>query len=81
MIEAAGILDLKVRNDFNKIVKLTDQNLLNGKKINGDYKVIVEDKFIAFDKEHDNSVYIEEYNGIYEFKGNIYDIVIKNCGS
>ena len=72
---------VKVRNDFNKIVKLTDQNLLNGKKINGDYKVIVEDKFIAFDKEHDNSVYIEEYNGIYEFKGNIYDIVIKNCGS
>ena len=70
---------VKVRNAYNKINKINEESLVTGVSINGDYKVIVNDKFIAFDKKHNNQVYYNDINGIFNYKSDIYDIVIKAC--
>ena len=67
---------VKVRNGFNKIIELGKDNLVSGKHINGDYKVIIEDKFIAFDKDHNNIVYFGNANVLFKYKSEIYDLIV-----
>lgn len=72
---------IKVRNEFDKLSHMSMDNILVDSKINGDYKVVVEDNYIAFDKKHNNSVYISGFDAMFSFKSELYDIVINRCGT
>ena len=72
---------VKVRNDYDKMHLISMDNLVTNKSINGDYKVVVDDSFIAFDKEHDNTFYLSGNDSLYTYKSDIYDLIIKDCGS
>ena len=67
-----------VNKEFERAYSLTEENITNKKSINGDYKVVVDDKFLAFDKDSD-VIYVGEKNKIYSFESKIYDIIDKAC--
>ena len=71
----------KVRNAFESIYELSEDTMLRNKQINGDYRVQIDDKFIAFDKEHNNIVYVSKYNALFNYESDFYDLVVKNCSS
>lgn len=73
---------LKINKQLNKLKNKKVEDSLSGTKINGDYKIVLnEDEkiFYAFDKEHKNRIYIGDQNRLYPFSSEIYDIVIKTC--
>ncbi len=70
---------VKIRNAYEERKNFTEDNRVTSMSINGDYKVIVGNNYMAFDKESNNIVYDSEYNSLFEFKSNIYDLVIKAC--
>lgn len=72
---------VKVRNEYDKAIKLTFDASASGVRINGDYKVMVGEDYVAFDKEHNNKIYISDANMMFNFKSTIYDIVINTCVS
>ena len=69
---------ITVNREFEKAYSLTDENISNKKSINGDYKVVVDDKFLAFDKDSD-VIYVGEKNKLYTFESKMYDIIAKAC--
>lgn len=69
-----------IANEFNKSYKISKEKLLNGKQITGSYKIIYNDKFIAFDNAEDNMVYLSETKNLYEFKTELYSTIIDICG-
>ena len=71
---------LKINKQLNKLKNKKVEDSLSGTKINGDYKIVLNDDdnlFYAFDKEHKNRIYIGDQNRLYPFSSEIYDIVIK----
>lgn len=70
---------VKIRNEYNKISQLGNDNIASKKNINGDYKVAVGEYYIAFDKKHDNTVYYNKSNALFEYKSDIYDSIVKYC--
>lgn len=68
-----------IANEFNKSYKVSEEKLLNGKQITGSYKIIYNDKFIAFDNAEDNMIYLSETKNLYEFKSELYDTIIDIC--
>ena len=72
---------VKVRNGYNKMSSLSTDDIITNEHINGDYKVQIEDYYIAFDKKHNNVVYLSRFNSLFSFKSDIYDLVIKDCES
>lgn len=65
--------------EFKKTKALDEDDLVDQDRINGDYKIISGEKFIAFDKESNNTVYISEENKLYTFESSIYENVINTC--
>jgi len=71
---------LKIKNEFDKALKLEDSALSETSSINGEYKVIVDDdEFIAFDNDDSNTIYISTKNDLYTFESDIYDLVVNTC--
>lgn len=70
---------LKIKKEFNRLNALNDSNILSGKTIKGSYKVIMDDKYIAFDNNTDNIVYNGSKNRIYNFSSEMYEIVMNTC--
>ena len=70
---------VKINEQFNKAYKINSDNFLTEKAINGDYKVVVDTDYLAFDKENNNMIYLGKYNKIYGFESTIYDLVINSC--
>lgn len=73
---------LKINKQLNKLKNKKVEDSLSGTKINGDYKIVLNnDKttYYAFDKEHNNRIYIGDQNRLYPFSSEIYEIVIKTC--
>ena len=69
---------LKVYKEFNKVLELDQDDEVSGKSINGDYKVSIDGKYIAFDKNN-TLIYYNEINRLFNFKSDIYSIVAKAC--
>ena len=67
-------------NEFNKSYQLTEENRVPNKQINGTYKLIYNDKFIAFDNADDNIVYLGSNDALYAFESTMYQKVIEYCG-
>lgn len=70
----------KINKEMKKVNNLTDSTLLKG-GIEGKYKVVVGDKFYAFDSAEDNVIFRGEDSEIHVFKGDTYQIVIDRCES
>ena len=70
---------LRVKNEFNKIYNVKEEDLVSGKAINGDYKVMLDDEYIAFDKENDGIMYLGTLNKLFKVDTSIYNIVINAC--
>ncbi len=70
---------IKVKNEFTKAYKVNEESIVTGKSINGDYKVVVGEKFIAFDKENEGIMYLGSLNNLYSVESGLYNIVIKAC--
>lgn len=70
---------LKVKKEFNRMNALKDANILSGETIKGSYKVIMDDKFLAFDNSTDNVIYNGSKNRIYKFSSEMYEIIINTC--
>ena len=68
-----------VKHEFDKAYELDDDYIMETKKINGDYKVIIDNKYLAFDKENNNVLYLNVNNHLYYFESKMYDTVIEAC--
>ena len=69
---------VKIYKEFYKAYDLDEENQVSGKSINGDYKVTIDDKYLAFDGNN-NIVYLSSINKLYSFESDIYSIVSKVC--
>lgn len=70
---------LKIKKEFNRMNVLKDSKIVSGKTIKGSYKVIMDDKYIAFDNNTDNVIYNGSKNRIYNFESEMYEIVMNTC--
>ena len=70
---------LKINKEYKRIQALRDLNALQGQSINGDYKVVIGEEFVAFDNSADNMIYIGKENKIYKFSSEIYELVVNTC--
>lgn len=75
----SGVLAELVQ-EFNKSYKLSDSQMVSNKSINGTYKLIYNNKFVAFDNADDNIIYLGSKDALYTFKSSIYQKVIDYCG-
>jgi len=69
---------IKVNKEFKRAVALNKNKSIN-KQIEGAYKIIIDDDYIAFDNQTDNIVYNEKGHNLYEFKSDLYEIIINAC--
>ncbi len=71
---------IKINKEYKRSKALRNMNQVQGKSINGDYKVVIsEDEFVAFDNKEDKIIYIGKENKLYNFSSDIYDIVLNTC--
>lgn len=71
--------DIKsIQVEYRNIMKLSDSRKTIG-QINGDYKVTVDNKYIAFDADESNNVYRGDTNALYSYNSAIYEYVKKVC--
>ena len=70
---------VKVRNEFDKIYDVRDSDVVYEQRINGDYKVVVGDEYVAFDKNNNGIMYLGTINALFKVDSTMYDIVIKSC--
>lgn len=71
--------DIKaIQSEYNKIMRLSESKKTKG-QINGDYKIMVEDKYIAFDADESNNVYRGDTSALYNYNSTIYEYVKKVC--
>ncbi len=70
---------VKVNNFYKNVSKLDDDRIQSNGRINGDYKIVIDDNFIAFDKDNSNVLFNSAKNKLYYYESTIYDIVIKSC--
>ena len=70
---------IKINKEFKRALALNKNNTINGKQIEGTYKVVIDDDYIAFDNKTDNIIYNGKVNNLYSFKSDMYDLIIKAC--
>ena len=71
---------IKINKEYKRSKALRNMNQVQGKSINGDYKVIInDDEYVAFDNKEDKVIYIGKENKLYNFSSDIYEIVLKTC--
>ena len=72
-----------INSDYKRIRKLDDKKKLTGKSINGDYKLESTNPklIIAFDANGKDLVYRSDTTAIYNYKGDLYEIVKEACES
>ena len=70
---------LAMNKEFKKIMNLSTSRQVKGKSIMGSYKVISNDKYIAFDNAKDNLAFRGDTMSMYEVSSTIYEKVIELC--
>lgn len=74
---------IKLYSEYRKITKLSDTYRRSGETINGDYKIVSGNEFIAFDSpensENSNKVYRSDNTAIYMYNSNIYKLAEDLC--
>lgn len=70
---------IEIYKETAKALKLTEDSLIVGKQIKGEYKVEYNGKMIAFDISDDQLVYLNETQKLYKFNSDIYEKVKNVC--
>lgn len=74
--------DVKLDIDklFKNVTKLSDNKQLSGVGINGDYKIVSGDRYLAFDGNNDGKVYDGERNKVFTYSSDLYEKIVTYCG-
>lgn len=70
---------LTINREFKKIQKLDANEKVMGKQITGNYKIIANGTFIAFDADENNYVYRSDISAIFDYKSSLYKEVKELC--
>lgn len=68
---------IAINKDIKRTKSLNSKNSIKG-RINGNYKIIVNNKTYAFDDES-NIIYVGDQQALYNFKSNMYKTIINRC--
>ena len=70
-----------VNREFNRIYKLEDKDKVTGAKILGEYKIVKDSLFVAFDitEDDDKVVYRSDTTSLYEFNSSLYQLLEEKC--
>lgn len=71
---------VSIYNQYKRAVNLKEDKQIKG-QINGNYKLISGENFIAFDAEQYDYVYRSDTQQLYSFNSTIYDLVKEACNS
>ena len=71
---------IQINSEYRRATNLSDNYRVIGQRINGTYKILSGDNYIAFDGEKDkNYVYRGDTKHLYEFDSSVYSLVIEAC--
>ena len=70
---------IMLSKEYKRSQNLTENKQVIGKQINGNYKVIYDDEYIAFDANGTNYIYRSDTERLYNFNSKIYDYVTEIC--
>lgn len=70
---------IDIYRETAKALKLTEDSLIVGKQIKGEYKVEYNGKMIALDINDDQLVYLNDTQKLYKFNSDIYEKVKNVC--
>ncbi len=68
-----------ILKQFYKIIKFKMNQTKSGANLRGNYKVVNNDQYIAFDNNTDKEVYSSETNRVHTYDNPIYDTIINSC--
>lgn len=71
---------ITINKEFKKIYNLSAEKKATGKTIKGNYKIISQNDFIAFDAGEENLVYRSDLPAIFQYDTSLYELVKNICG-
>lgn len=70
---------LSIKKEFKRVASISESKAVVGKTIEGSYKVVIDDNYIAFDNTEDKLVYNGNKNMLFNISTSIYKTVIDAC--
>lgn len=70
---------ITINKEAKRIFNLDEDKKTIGKSIKGNYKIIIDDKYIAFDADDKDLVYRSDLPAIFEFDSTLYKTVKELC--
>lgn len=64
---------------LKNVIKLNESKQVSGSGINGDYKIVSGEDYIAFDKDNDGKVYDGTRNKVFNYQSDLYETIVKYC--
>lgn len=71
---------VNINKEFKKIYNIAAEKKTTGKSIKGNYKIVSQNDFIAFDAGEENLVYRNDIPAIFEYDTSLYESVKNICG-
>lgn len=72
-------IQIDIYKETAKALKLSEDKIVVGKQIKGEYKVEYNGKMVAFDKDAKKTIYLGETKKLYNFDSNLYETVVNVC--
>lgn len=72
-------IQINIYKETAKALKLSEDKIVFGKQIKGEYKVEYNGKMVAFDKEANKTIYLGETKKLYNFDSDLYETVVNVC--
>ena len=70
---------MSIKKEFKRVTSISESKAVAGKTIEGSYKVVIDDNYIAFDNTEDKLVYNGNKNMLFNISTSIYKTVIDAC--
>lgn len=70
---------ITLKKEFKRATSISESKAVVGRSINGSYKIVIDDNYIAFDNEEDKIVFDGEKNKLFNLSSSMYEIVINSC--
>jgi len=71
---------ITINSEYKKIANLQEDKKVTNKQINGNYKIVNGNNFIAFDAGDENLVYRSDLPAIFDYDSSVYELVKNLCG-
>lgn len=70
---------LTLKKEFKRATSISESKAVIGQSINGSYKIVIDDNYIAFDNAEDKLVFDGNKNKLFNLSSSMYEIVINSC--